>query len=93
MLVLLGTEKAAVSEPVRFKIEGFLTTGRPIIPISFDSALERAEWFGLIQGLSISKESTDAMKAGKPSEHVLTRIVSAGRLHAEKPAAAQSVLV
>jgi WD40 repeat protein len=78
MMILLGTERAAVSKAVETEIIEFKKTGRTIIPISFDGALERSPWFAeLIAGISIAHESKDALETGKPSERVIDRIVNA----------------
>jgi WD40 repeat protein len=78
MLILLGTERAAASKAVEFEIIEFKKTGRTIIPVSFDGALEKAEWYAdLIAGISIAHESTAALESGKPSENVVSRIVNA----------------
>jgi WD40 repeat protein len=78
MLILLGTERAAGSEAVKREIIEFKKTGRTIIPVSFDGALERATWYGdLIAGISIAHESKQALETGKPSETVIDRIVNA----------------
>lgn len=78
MLILLGTEEAANSRAVEQEVREFKRTGRSIIPVSFDGALEKAEWFAeLIAGVSIAHESLEALKSGKPSGHVVTRIVTA----------------
>src|SRR5262245_25628033 len=45
MFVLVGTERAAASEPVRREVEEFIGCGRPIIPIAIGSALEQSPWF------------------------------------------------
>src|SRR5215213_3787466 len=78
MLVLLGTERAAGSDAVKREIIEFKKTGRTIIPVSFDGALEKASWFDdLIAGISIAQESKQALETGKPSENVIDRIVNA----------------
>ena len=78
MLILLGTERAAASEAVKREIIEFKKTGRTIIPVSFDGALENATWYGdLIAGISIAHESKQALETGKPSETVIDRIVNA----------------
>ena len=78
MLILLGTKQAAASAAVATEIRQFKKTGRTIIPVSFDGALEQAEWYqDLIAGISIAHESSDALQSGKASEHVINRIVNA----------------
>jgi len=77
MLVLLGSERAASSHAVRQEVEAFLTTGRPIIPVSFGGALEQASWFSRIRGLSLAHDSPDALAAARPSDAVVSRIVNA----------------
>ena len=57
MFILLGTERAAASEAVKREIIEFKKTGRTIIPVSFDGALEKATWYDdLIAGISIAHE-------------------------------------
>ncbi len=78
MLILLGTKQAAASAAVATEIREFKKTGRTIIPVSFDGALEQAEWYqDLIAGISIAQESSETLSTGKPSEHVVNRIVNA----------------
>lgn len=78
MLILLGTERAAGSDAVKREIIEFKKTGRTIIPVSFDGALEKARWYDdLIAGISIAHESNQALETGKPSENVIDRIVNA----------------
>ena len=78
MLILLGTKQAAASAAVATEIREFKKTGRTIIPVSFDGALEQAEWYtDLIAGISIAQESGETLNTGKPSEHVVNRIVNA----------------
>lgn len=78
MLILLGTKQAAASPAVATEIREFKKTGRTIIPVSFDGALEQAEWYNeLIAGISIAQESSETLNTGKSSEHVVSRIVNA----------------
>ena len=78
MFILLGTERAAASEAVKREIIEFKKTGRTIIPVSFDGALEKATWYDdLIAGISIAHESKQALETGKPSETVIDRIINA----------------
>src|SRR5262245_7723830 len=77
MFVLVGTERAAASEPVRHEVEAFIGCGRPIIPIAIGSALEQSPWFPTIRGLSLARESESALRTGVPTETVISRIVNA----------------
>ena len=78
MFILLGTERAAASEAVKREIIEFKKTGRTMIPVSFDGALETATWYDdLIAGISIAHESKQALETGKPSETVIDRIINA----------------
>src|SRR5262245_32264446 len=70
-LVLVGTEGATQSAAVENEIRTFRSTGRMIIPISFDGALERASWYEVIVGLALSAESPEALQTGNPSPSVL----------------------
>src|SRR2546425_141881 len=47
-LVLIGSERAVNSLPVRREIDLFKTTGRPIIPIDVDGALSKSGWYEII---------------------------------------------
>ena len=77
MFVLVGTEGAAASVPVRHEVEEFIACGRPIIPITIDGALEQSPWFPTIRGLSLARESESTLRTGVPSEAVISRIVNA----------------
>lgn len=77
LFVIVGTERATVSEAVSKEVTEFLKTERTIIPISFEGSLERAEWFSLIRGLAIAQESSEALGSGRPSEPVISRIINA----------------
>jgi WD40 repeat protein len=70
----VGTPGAASSEAVGLEISDFVKTGRPIIPIDFDGALEKAKWFPSIVGLARTPEQTEALKLGNPGPAVLSRI-------------------
>jgi WD40 repeat protein len=72
--VLVGTEKATESAAVGQEIAEFVKTRRPIIPIDFGGALERAAWSGLIVGLARTPESAEALRMGDPSPVVVSRI-------------------
>lgn len=74
VLVLIGTNGAARSQPVMEEVKKFLKTRRPILPISFDGSLESASWFDSIEGLARTPESTEALVTGNPSEAVIARI-------------------
>ena len=60
-------------------MQTFLQTGRSIVPISVDKALERAPWFNRIVGAAISAEDVQSLADGVPSKPVLTRIESSFR--------------
>lgn len=86
MLVLIGTPGAASSANVRMEVEEFLKTGRSIVPVTFTGAdsvpgfpgtLESADWYPLIQGISLTFETQSALYEARPSQQVLTRIVNA----------------
>jgi len=74
VLVLVGTPGAASSEAVGLEIREFVKTGRPIIPIDFDHALEKAAWFPYIVGLARTTEQLGALRLGDPGPIVLSRI-------------------
>jgi WD40 repeat protein len=77
MLVVVGSTAAGASPNVAAEVEHFVKTGRPIVPVNVDGALERGAWFALIRGISLTFESRDAFAAGRPSESVLSRIENA----------------
>lgn len=52
VFVLIASEESINSDAIAEEIREFLTTGRPIIPIDFDGALERAKWYYLIEGIA-----------------------------------------
>jgi len=75
VLVLVGTPGAAKSAAVGQEIIEFTRLKRVIIPIDFDGAGRRADWWSSIEGLALSEEfSASALKSGKPSPEVVTRI-------------------
>lgn len=76
MLVVVGSARGAASEAVEREIAAFLETGRAIVPVSVEGALEHGRWYSRIAGASISTESAAALAGGTPSEDVLRRIES-----------------
>lgn len=76
MLVVVGSPRGAASEAVEHEVDSFVHTGRAIVPISIDGALETGRWYSHIKGASISTESAEQLQKGEPSEHVLRRIES-----------------
>ena len=79
MLVLVGSARAANSEAVEREVVTFLATGRPIVPISIDGALEEGRWFSRIAGASMSVEAATRFADGRPGEPVVGRIESSFR--------------
>jgi WD40 repeat protein len=77
MLVLVGTRGATNSVAVGQEVAEFLKTGRPIVPITFEESLPKADWFSSIRGLALTEEIVEALQRGKPSERVITRVVNA----------------
>jgi WD40 repeat protein len=77
MLVLVGTRGAASSVAVGQEIAEFVKTGRPIVPISFEDSIPRADWFSSIRGLALTEETLEALHKEKPSARVITRVVNA----------------
>ncbi len=77
MLVIIGTCKAARSAAVGEEITEFLKTGRPILPISFAGSVLQANWYPSIKGLALTDETSNALRLGKPSEPVISRVVNA----------------
>src|SRR5262249_18392860 len=72
MLVLIGSPQAVHSVAVETEVRLFLETKRSLVPISIDQALERAPWFPVIVGASISQERMANLEAGEPSALVLS---------------------
>jgi WD40 repeat protein len=87
LFVLVGSAEIADSKPVREEVEEFLSTERPIIPITFkesfsdEGTLERVVWFKQIKGMALVSESPQVLdpkdpKYGIPSSKVINRIVN-----------------
>lgn len=57
VLVLIGTEGAALSDAVRDEVEIFKATGRPIIPIDVGGALARADWVKVVKNIPVSQDA------------------------------------
>lgn len=76
VLVLVGTPGAVASGHVRKEIEGFLGTGKYIIPVSLDDTFDRGPWFASIAGLPVSKESAEVSASGKPTPSIVDRIAN-----------------
>jgi TIR domain len=72
--VLVATPSACESQSVAEEIRLFLTTKRPVIPISFGGALEVSPLNDALIGLPIASESLDARS---PSAQVLAQIRAA----------------
>lgn len=76
MLVVVGTERAAKRETIAQEIGVFLSAGRTsIVPINFDGAVYKADWYPLVEGIAPEPEpNPDALGDGKPSDAVVSRI-------------------
>ena len=73
--VVVGTEKAAVSEFVEKEIAEFRKTKRSILLINFAGAIGRAHWYPLIVGLATEEEKNlDSLNTGDPSANVISYI-------------------
>lgn len=72
--VLVGTERALISESVKKEIEEFKKTKRTIIPIYFEGAPEQSSLYPLIPGLARSSETKEALTSGNPSLVVVRRV-------------------
>jgi hypothetical protein len=71
VLVLVGTEKAAQSRNVAKELRVFFKTGRPVIPLNVNGALEQARWYQrLIRGMALINVAAE--QAGKAEEAVPT---------------------
>ena len=77
VMVLVGTPRALVSKQVRLEVEEFRRTGRPIIPVYFDTDdPAQTPLHSLVTGLAVTREAEEALKFGRPSEAVVSRIVN-----------------
>lgn len=77
MLVIVGTERAGTRQAIEDEIKEFLSRGRrsSIVPVDFGSAVYRARWYGLIEGVAPeSEKSVSALEDGNPSPSVVGRI-------------------
>lgn len=76
MLVVIGTRRAGSRPAIEDEIKEYLSTGRhAIVAIDFNNSVGKARWYPLIKGLSLEPEPRVlALKDGKPSESVLSRI-------------------
>jgi WD40 repeat protein len=74
ILVIVGSEAAAQSTFVAQEIAEFKKTGRTIVPISVDGAVEGAIWYESIPGLPPEPETREALTSGNPSPNVISRI-------------------
>lgn len=75
VFVLIGTEAAIASNSIEDEITEFLKTSRPIIPIDFNGALEKAQWYPLIKGIALKRViSEQADPSKRPSASTVRRI-------------------
>ena len=75
VLVLVGTPGAAQSEAVLQEVDLFLKSGRTMIPITVNGALEQSTWFDShVKGLPLAIENSTQDIPNEPTEHVLIRI-------------------
>jgi WD40 repeat protein/outer membrane biosynthesis protein TonB len=75
LMVLVGTQRAAASTFVGQEIKEFRKTKRTIVPVDFGGAVGKAVWYDTIPGLAAEpEENQEAMKSGKPSPNVISRI-------------------
>lgn len=74
VLVLIGSESVVSSRPVEAEVAAFVKTGRTIIPIDVDGALEKAAWYPLIAGLARTPETKKALHEGHPAPDIIRRI-------------------
>jgi WD40 repeat protein len=77
MLVVLGSPAAAHSRSMAREVALFLETGRAVVPVSVDGALERADYFPDIRGLAVFAESPSAFRKETPAPTLIERIVNA----------------
>src|SRR5262245_8175617 len=74
LLVVIGTERAAVSDAVGQEVAEFVKNKRPVIPIDFGGTLDRAVWFPLIAGSAKTPETLTTLTSGEPSPAIVSRI-------------------
>jgi WD40 repeat protein len=78
MLVLIATPHATASPSVKKELLLFRRTGRKVLPINIDAALDTIDWsaepWSGIRGASIEPETAGALEKGTPSESVIHRI-------------------
>ena len=77
MFVLICTEGGTSSEAVADEIIEFKKTGRLIIPIDFDGAARRANWWSEIEGLYLSTQTAALLTNPVIDEAIITRIKTA----------------
>jgi WD40 repeat protein len=77
LLVVIASPAAGISPNVAQEIAEFLPTGRPVLPVSVGDALEGAQWFEKVRGITITRETPDKFDAATPAESTLSRIENA----------------
>ncbi len=78
--VLIGSEGAKLSEPIKSEIHLFLehSKNKPLIPVTIDDHINHtALWFENINGLALIDDTNENLKNGTPSRDVLDRIDNA----------------
>ena len=71
--VLVATPAACESPSVAAEIRLFLATKRPVLPISFEGALEGSQLYGDLSGVPVEPEPLGAQS---PSDQVVARILA-----------------
>ena len=92
MLVVIASPAAAQSNAVGQEVKAFRPSGRQIVPVSTDGALESAEWLPLIKGCPITHENKENLDTGAPGQHVTNRIVQSARFLKQKSRIRRSFL-
>jgi WD40 repeat protein len=79
VLVVVAGPKAAASKNVGREIWLFHKENRPIIPIDFEGALEKAKWHRLVENIASEKELLSSLLKSPtpvPAEEVVQRIIN-----------------
>jgi hypothetical protein len=87
MFILLCSSGAIRSEFVRQELTEFITskgTAKMVVPVIFDDAAKKQEWYKQIIGIASEFESIDLLNTGNPSESVINRIEKSFRYSKSK---------
>jgi WD40 repeat protein len=74
MLVVVVSDAAAKSIPVRSEVEIFRRIGRPICIVSFENSFHVSDLAQLLPGMAPAQERNAALEIGSPSKEIVRRI-------------------